>query len=614
MTGYMEKLKKIVGGENVKTDRIELICYSRDMSVHQGIPDAIVFPSSTEQVSEILKLANKEKVPVTPRGSGTSVVGAVLPCKGGIVLDMSGMNRIKEINLDDRYAVVEPGVICGQLNAAVGPKYFFPPDPGSSAICSLGGMISTNASGLRAAKYGTTKDYVMALQVVLPTGEIIRVGTKAPKTSSGYEMTRLFVCSEGTLGVITEATLKILPSPESTAMAMACFKNIESAGEAVEKIFASGITLSACEILDRISIDVLNKAMNLKLPEVDGMLLMGIDGPKGIVVTQVNRITGICKEVGGTDVKWSDNPAEIAEMWKGRSGLVSAFSRYKPGYRLIPIAEDFGVPMSKIPEAILGIQKIAKENDMIIATFGHVGDGNLHSTFIADVRSAKEWVKIKKVGLQLIKLALTLDGTITAEHATGLAKAPFIEMELGNSINVMRAVKRALDPNGILNPGKMALDGEKHDVYDYFAFRDIVGKGKSPLPEAITNEILACVMCGFCRAVCPTFEQTKLESRNARGRVVLAFSILSGAVKPSEEIADKFYQCSTCMNCTFACPSRIKVSDIIENVRQYMVEHGYSRPEHKRIWDNIEKTGNPFGEDQNARKELQSAAATAGGG
>jgi len=261
--------------------------------------------------------------------------------------------------------------------------------------------------------------------------------------------------------------------------------------------------------------------------------------------------------------------------------------------------------MSKIPDAIKGIQKIAKDNDMIIATFGHVGDGNLHSTFIADVRSAKEWKKIKTVGIQLIQLALKLDGTITAEHATGLAKAPYIELELGNSIKVMRAVKKALDPNNILNPGKMALDGKKHDIYDYFAFKDIIGKNKFPLPQKVYEEILACVMCGFCRAVCPTFEQTKLESRNARGRVILAYSILTGAVKPSDEITDKFYQCSTCMNCTFACPSKIKVSDIIENVRQYLVEQGYGRPEHKKIWADIEKDHNPFGEDSKAKKELQ---------
>jgi glycolate oxidase len=366
-----DELMDVVGEKNVITDEIELICYSRDMSVHVGYPDVIVFPGTTQEISRILALANEKKIPVTPRGSGTSVTGAVLPIKGGILLDMGRMNKIKEIRVEDRYIVVEPGVICQDLNKALAPNYFFPPDPGSSAICTVGGMVSTNASGVRAIKYGTTKDYVLGLEVVLADGNVIRTGTKAPKTSSGYDLTRLFVSAEGTLGIITEITFRIVPQPEYVAFSVASFQNMEDAGSAISEIFNSGIPLSACEILDNISIQVVSKSMDLDLETIEGMLMMEVDGNKEAVTRHIKKILEICKNNNGRDLKWSDDPNERIEIWKVRSGLVSALSRFREGSRLIPIAEDFGIPISKIPDAIIQAQKISKENDIIIASFGH---------------------------------------------------------------------------------------------------------------------------------------------------------------------------------------------------------------------------------------------------
>jgi glycolate oxidase len=607
---YIDKLKEIVTDENVLTDPMELICYSRDMSVHEGVADVLVFPENKSQISDILKMANENNIPVTPRGAGTSVTGAILPTKGGILLDMCRMDKIKEIKIEDNYVVVEPGVICGDLNKILDSlNYFFPPDPGSSAICTLAGMVSTNASGLRAVKYGTTKDYVLGLEVVLADGTIIRTGTKAPKTSSGYDLTRLFVNSEGTLGIITEITLKIIPKPEYVAIATASFNNLNDAGDAISKILASGISLSACEIMDKISIGVVNEVMKMGLPDVAGILIMEVDGHKEAVKEQILKITDICKEFHGLNVEWTDDPKKRMKMWGGRAGLVPSLSRHKEGYRLIPIAEDFGVPTSRIPEAIKGIQDIASRHDMTIAAFGHVGDGNIHSTFIIDVRKKEEWDKIEVVGKELVDLALSLDGTVTAEHGTGMAKAPFIGQELGAGIEVMKKIKSALDPNNILNPGKMGLEGES-GIFDRFAFSDLLKHPENikSLGKEIDDEILICVQCGFCRAGCPTFSETNLESYNARGRVLLAYSILSGKLEPSVELADRIYKCTTCMNCTQSCPSGLHVVEIMEKLRQRLVEQGITNPAHDKIRKNIKEHHNPFGEDTKARAELAKLA------
>jgi glycolate oxidase len=610
-----DELINILGEENVKTSEIDCLCYSRDMSVHFGKPDVVVFPTTKDQVVKIVELANrgiegyKSKIPITPRGSGTSVTGAVIPTQGGIVIDFTKMNKIIEVNIKDGYAVVQPGVICGDLNKELSEEgYFFPPDPGSSSVCTIGGMVSTNASGLRAVKYGTTKNHILGLEVVLTDSRVLKTGTRAPKTSAGYDLTRLFINSEGTLGLVTEITIKISPLPEHTAMVLAYFEKIEDLGNAASKILMSGIELSACEVMDKISIDVVNEAMDLDLPDIEGMLVMEVDGFKEAVNTQIKRIVDICNDPAhkALEVKSTDNKLERLKLWKARAGLVSALSRYESGYRLIPIAEDFGVPVSKIPDAINEAHAISKKHDIIIATFGHIGDGNTHTTFIMDVRKPQEWDKVRVVGQELIELALKLGGTISAEHGTGIAKAPYIEREIGLGLEIMKKIKKTLDPNNIMNPGKMGLTDEKTDIYDYFAFSELQDHPENvkSFGKDIDDEILICVQCGFCRAGCPTFNETTLESLNARGRVLLCYGLLSGQIEPNQEVADKIYQCTTCMNCTTTCPSGIEVVKIIERVRQFLVEKGFIIPNHSKIADNIASSHNPFGESTNAREDL----------
>jgi len=594
---YIKELEDIVGVNNVWTDKLERICYSKDMSVHSVEPDVIVFPANTAEVSRIMELASSRRIPVTPRGAGTSVTGAIIPCYGGIVLEMTKMNRIKKIRRRDRYVIVEPGVVLKDLNDALAPSFFFPPDPGSSAICTLGGMVSLNASGIRAVKYGTTRDYVLAAELVLPNGRIIRTGTIAPKNSSGYDLTRILTSSEGTLGVITELTLRILPTPEYVAFATASFKKIEDAGEAIAAIVKSGIQLSAGEIIDTISIKVVNEAMNLDLPEVEGMLLLEIDGHKTAVRDSMNAVLRICKEYDGINVRSTDDPEERASMWQARSRLVAAFSRYKPGKRLIPIGEDIGVPISIIPAAIKEVQRIARKNNIIIASFGHIGDGNLHATFITDVRDAKEWETVERVGREITEAALRLGGTITAEHGIGIAKAPFVEMEHGYGHKLMRDIKSQIDPANIMNPGKLGFDDRRPGIMDYFAFEKVVGSPPTlrSFGKKIDDEILICVQCGFCRIGCPVFNQTYLVSTNARGRVSLAYALMTNEIEPSKKLADRFYECTLCRNCTYTCPSGIDVQEIVEACRKVIYKAGFLPSPHKKVMENISRYGNPFG-------------------
>jgi len=604
---YIRELIEIVGEGNVKTEEIERLCYSRDLSVHEAIPDVIVFVKTTEEVSKILSLANRRKIPVTPRGSGTSAVGGALAAKGGILLDLSRMNCILEIDKKNGYVIVEPGVICNQLNLALAPTHFFPPDPASANLASLGGMVSTNASGNRALKYGTTKNYVLGLEVVLADGRVINTGSILGKTSSGYDLTHLFTQSEGTLGIITKIILKILPVPEYIAFGEARFKTTLDAGRAATDILTSGIALSSCEIFDRVCIDVVNKAMGLNIPdEVGCLLFIEIDGNKKAVQEAIEKINKICEAQNGIGNRWEDDPSQRLKMWAARQGIIASLSKVKRGSRMQSIVDDPGIPITKIPEAIMEINKISEKHKIPISTFGHIGDGNLHPVVMSDPRDKEQWEKIKAAAKDLIDLTIRLRGTLTAEHGIGMAKSPYIRKELGESLEVMKEIKKTLDPNNILNPGKMGFDDSIKDIYEYFAYQPLVEKFAEiqSFGESLDNEIMACIMCGFCRSGCPTYSMTLMESNNARGRVIQAYHLLTGRLKPSQEIAQRFYRCTTCLNCKSVCPAGILVPDIVKGVRERLVEAGLLPKIHKQLIENLRKTGNPFGEPRGKRTDV----------
>lgn len=592
-----ERLAEIVGPENVYDDRVECLSYSRDLSVHEGVPDWVVFAHNTEQISAIMRLANQEKIPVTVQGSGTATTGASLPVEGGILLDVHTMNKILAVDRENFYATVEPGVICTQLNARLAQdNLMFPPNPGSEAIATIGGMMSTNSSGHRAVKYGTARDYVKDLKVVLADGTVIETGFKTPKSSFGYDLNRVFASSEGTLGVITEITVKIQPLPEYNALALAIFHDLFAAGSAVTEIIGSGIELTACEILDQYSLKVVEEAIGKDVSKIEAMLIIESDGVKETVTRDMEKIGEICKKHGVEEFTWSDDPAKAGEIMEARGKLVPTLSRIKPGNRLVAISEDLGIPPTKIPEVIKRAQEISDKYNLLITTFGHIGDGNVHTTFVTDMRSREEWDRLRPAADELAEISLEMGGTVTAEHGTGLARNPYIEKQLGPALDAMRSIKKALDPNNILNPGKMGIEEKPYDIYDYFAFKSFLEhpEGLHSFGEAVDNELLACIFCGFCRLGCPTFSVTHRESRNARGRNALAFNLLNGTIEPSEELAEAFYSCTTCQACTYFCPARVKVDEIVEGVRKKLYASGFVPEPVQGIRDNILNTGNVY--------------------
>jgi len=452
-----QDLIKIVGEDNYTERLIDMVSYSYDASEHFHRPSCGVWPGTAEQVSEILKLANRLQIPVIPRGAGTGLSGMSVPAKGGIVLDLNRMNKILGISIEDRLAIVQPGVVYAALeNALVPYGFFFPPDPASGKVSTLGGNVATNAGGVKGAKYGTTRDYVLGLQVVLPDGRIMRTGSKAIKSVSGYDLTRLFVGSEGTLGVVTEIILKINPKPRATSTALATFDNLEDAGHAVTEIMHSGILPSVLEILGRETLVAINQNTDLNLPEVDAMLLVETDGYTSEETEyQMKKILDTFRKNHAQEVKEAKSEAEVTELWKARKSAYAVLARIKTHF----VLEDVTVPIGKVAKMLRGVNEIAKKYNLQIATFGHAGDGNLHPQILYDGYDPDQVKRMEAASGELFKLAISLEGTLTGEHGIGLSKARYMTLEHDPAaMEVMRSLKKMFDPNNILNPGKMALD------------------------------------------------------------------------------------------------------------------------------------------------------------
>jgi glycolate oxidase len=451
-----ERIKDIVGAANFSDGIIDRIAYSKDSSEHKHRPDAAAWPLNTDQVSEIIKLANRDYFPIIARGAGTSLAGLAVPQQGGLILDMGRMDKIIDINIEDRLVVVQPGVIYADLDRSLMRYgFFFPPDPASGAVCTLGGNVATNAGGIKGAKYGTTKDYVLALEVVLADGRVIHTGSKCMKSSSGYDLTKLFVGSEGTLGVVTEITLKINPKPPLVSTAMATFENLTDAGQAVSQIMHSGILPCALEVVDRQSITALRENTDLDLPDVDVMLVAETDGyTQAETDFQMEKIVALFQKNNATTVKKAGSQKEADALWQARKSVYGVYAKINNNLSV----EDLAVPMSKVPEMMTAISAIAAKYDLKMPTVGHVGDGNLHPVICYDGTNKDEVERLEAASAELFRKVVALGGTITGEHGIGLAKIPFMEWEHGKeSMAVMRSLKETLDPNNILNPGKMGL-------------------------------------------------------------------------------------------------------------------------------------------------------------
>jgi len=427
--------------------------HGRDESVFDVPPPAaVVFAQSTQDVADAVRLCAQFKVPVIPFGVGSSLEGHLLAVRGGISIDVSRMNQVLQLNAEDLTVTVQPGITRKQLNEAVKSSgLFFPIDPGADA--SLGGMCATRASGTNAVRYGTMRENVLALEVVTASGEVIRTGTRAKKSSAGYDLTRLMVGSEGTLGVMTEITLKLYPLPEAVMAASVSFASVADAVNTTIQIIQMGVPIARCELLDGNTVRMVNTHSRLSLPET-AMLLMEFHGSPAGVQEQVDTVQAIAAEHGGSAFAWAQTPEERTRLWTARHNAYFAGMQSRPGCRVI--STDTCVPISRLADALLDC--IAEANAAMIPYFlvGHVGDGNFHMGYLIDPTQPQEREVAEALNTQLVQRALALGGTCSGEHGVGLHKMGFLLDEAGNgAVELMRGIKRALDPDNILNPGKI---------------------------------------------------------------------------------------------------------------------------------------------------------------
>jgi len=451
----IERIREVVGDDYLKTSTAELYAYSTDAGIHRSMPDAVVKPRTAKEIAAIVGLANEYGFPVIPRGAGTALCGHSVPIDGGVIIDLQRMNAIKEIHVEDLYCVVEPGVVHADFNRALKPYRFFIPGPASGNVATLGGMVASNASGASAVKYGATRDYVMGMEVALPTGEIARFGSRTLKNSGGYQLEKLFTGMEGTLGVITEITLRVAPLPEKRASAVAVFDSLETAGQCVSNIIARPIIPSGLELMSNVCIRAVNKSMCLDLPENDAILLIEVDGTASGVKDLIEKVSQVCRETGAVSVDFTDDEDRQVELWKGRKSMIPSLSKYREDMATVMLADDMAVPMSQVPAAVKAFQEISDRYDIIIATYGHAGDGNLHTKVLMDPTSREHWKQAEKAVTEIYEKVSELGGTVTGEHGVAITKAPFFLKERASAIPTMKAIKRALDPNNIMNPHKI---------------------------------------------------------------------------------------------------------------------------------------------------------------
>ena len=447
------ELTEIVGARNITFAKEDKLCYSFDATNSEFMPDGVVFPATAGEISAVMKLANRDGFPVTARGAGSGFTGGSLAVRGGLVLSTERMNKIIEINTRDHVAVVEPGVINSDLQAEAEARgLFYPPDPSSLKFCTIGGNIAECAGGPRAVKYGVTRDYVLGLEVVLPTGEVVATGVRTMKGVVGYDLTRLMVGSEGTLGIVTRAFLRLIPLPETTRTMLAVFPTLTGAASAVDRIMNSGVVPSVLEIIDSASIEAVREYSPTVLPEAAALLLIEVDGGEEQSALDTTLIEKVCAESGASEVRSAADKVESRELWEARRSISPSLKKIKPD----KLNEDIVVPRSKIPELIEGISDIAARREVVIASFGHAGDGNIHVNIMIDRSEPGESERGEQAVSDVFALTLALGGTISGEHGVGTAKAPYISMELKPEIiGLMRGIKELLDPRGVLNPGKI---------------------------------------------------------------------------------------------------------------------------------------------------------------
>lgn len=450
----IKDLAAIVGPKHLLTTPEERWTYAFDATDRAHMPDAVVFPGSAEEIAAIVRLANKHRFPVVPRGAGTGRSGGSVPIEGGVVLVLTRLNRILEINTHDLVAVVEPGVVLGKLKTAVeAVGLYYPPDPASAEFCTIGGNVAECAGGAVAVQYGVTRDYVLGLEVVLPTGELIAAGTRTMKGVVGYDLTRLFLGSEGTLGVITQITLKLVSKPPARQTLAAGFSSLTAAAEAVSLILRSGLAPTALEFMDHVTLSCVTEMLPFALPEgTAALLLIAVDGQIQDVEERASRIAVFCREQGAGLVLRARTSEEAEGLWKARKVVSPALLKVKPH----KVSEDVVVPLGSIPQLIEALQDIGRRRGLIIPSYGHAGDGNIHVNILYDHQVDREREAVPLAVEDIFAVVRRLSGTLSGEHGIGLTKAPYLGLEVSPpAMALQRRIKAAFDPLNIMNPGKI---------------------------------------------------------------------------------------------------------------------------------------------------------------
>jgi glycolate oxidase len=451
----VEEFQRILGKENVFHEETDRLTYSYDAAVLKPVlPSVVARPTCGEMLSRIVRLCNDNGLPMTVRGAGTNLSGGTIPKADGVVVLTNALDKILEINQEDMYAIVQPGVVTAKFAAAVEAMgLFYPPDPGSQAVSTLGGNVAENAGGLRGLKYGVTRDYVMGLEFFDASGEIVKTGSRTVKCVTGYNLAGLLVGSEGTLGVFNEIILKLIPAPASRKAMMAVFDDVSKASETVAAVIANRIVPATLEFMDNFTIRTVEDYSRVGLPvDAAALLLIEVDGHPAQVEEDALEVESLCRKMGAMNVRVARDGAERDKVWEARRAALSALAKLRPTV----VLEDATVPRSKIPSMIRSLEEISRRFNLTIGTFGHAGDGNLHPTILTDRRNKEEWERVEAAIDAIFDRALELGGTLSGEHGIGLAKSRFLEKETSRATIVYsRRIKAALDPKNILNPGKI---------------------------------------------------------------------------------------------------------------------------------------------------------------
>ncbi|MFC1863267.1 FAD-binding oxidoreductase [Thermodesulfobacteriota bacterium] len=452
----LRKLSDIVGSDHLSTLQDDLESCASDGTKLVYMPEAVAYPGKNQEISRIFQLANEEYFPIIPRGAGSGMSGGALPVKGGVVLSMERFNRVLSIDQENLIAKVEPGIITARLQEeAAKLDLYYPPDPASADISTIGGNVAECAGGLKAVKYGVTRDYVLGLTVVLPTGEIIDTGVETVKGVAGYDLTRLIVGSEGTLAIITSITLRLIPRPQTKKTMTVFYRDLSQAVSTVSRIITEKIIPTALELLDRLCLDCVREEIGMDIPkDSDAMLLIEVDGDEILVESEVAKIKKICREEGSAGFQAASEGKEADRLWEARRNVSPSLMKLRPG----KISEDVVVPRSRLTELISFLSSLGEKHGLPIPAFGHAGDGNIHVNIMLDKENPKELEKAEVAVRELFGKVIAMGGTITGEHGIGITKAPYLEMEISRpALELMSRIKKAFDPKGILNPGKMAL-------------------------------------------------------------------------------------------------------------------------------------------------------------